>query len=235
MSITVETVFPKYFSCGKLFCIAEDGRGQAVGVGSVDAAGVVVADYVAEHRALNLTPRESLAAHPVDQLLLQRSKEALHPRVVVAAARAAHALRGSQRRQLIAVGLAGELAAPVAVDDHSPVAEMPAHAPQRRHAQLGAHVVGHGEAHDLAVETVQHGGKVELAVGAGDLGDVRHQFCPGGVAAEVAGQQVLALLCRRVRTGQAVGMPGFLVDDAMALHGPVHSAAADRDAPMQQR
>lgn len=83
-------------------------------------------------------------------------------------------------------GLTGELAASVAVHDHVLVMECSVHTAQGIHTQVSPHVFCHGKADDLAIETVQQGCQIQLAVGAVDLGDVCQKFGSGGVAAETA-------------------------------------------------
>jgi len=57
--------------------------------------------------------------HLVEFFLFQRGEEALHPRVVITAARSAHALDGTVPGQGVAKSGAGELTAPVAVKNHT--------------------------------------------------------------------------------------------------------------------
>jgi hypothetical protein len=60
--------------------------------------------------------------------------------------------------------------------------------------QLGAEVVGHRPAHDLAGESVEHESKIEAPFSASSIGDVRNPKAIGTFGCEVAHHQV-----RRVR------------------------------------
>src|SRR5574344_1853616 len=94
------------------------GRRQTAGVRSIDSLAVIVGHDVPEHDALNLCHGHPLRPDSIKLFLLQRRKKALHPGVVVAAARTAHALNRTVLRQDLPKCGAGELAAAVAVQDH---------------------------------------------------------------------------------------------------------------------
>lgn len=141
----------------------------------------------------------------IELLLLQGGKEALHPGVVVAASGAAHALDQLVAGQGRAEGLAGKLAAPVGVEDGALRTAIPAGLLQGSDTQLRAHIVIHVEALDAAVKAVQHRRQVELAVGTGDLGDIRQKLLIGFFRRKIPLDQVFRLLRLPVRFRQAVG------------------------------
>ena len=92
-------------------------RRPAAGVGGIDPNPVVVDENVPEHQRLDLRHAQAVSGNPVDQFLLQRREEALHPGVVIAVSHAAQTLRQSLPGKLRAERLAGVLAAAVAVQD----------------------------------------------------------------------------------------------------------------------
>ena len=93
-------------------------HGRKSSVGRVDPSQVVVLDVSVNH-ALYLIRRHFCRVHLVQLLLLQCSEKALHSRVVVTSARAAHALYRSVFFQAFAEHRACVLASPVAVQDHA--------------------------------------------------------------------------------------------------------------------
>lgn len=98
----------------------------------------------------------ALRVNLVKFLFLQRSKKALHPGVVIASPRAAHALNGAAFSQALSESLTRELASSVAVIDHSASTSCFTGVLKGLDAELFAHVVVHGEADDLSVETIQY-------------------------------------------------------------------------------
>ena len=93
-------------------------HGRKSSVGRVDPSQVVVMDVSVNH-ALYLIRCHFRRIHFVQLLLFQCSEKALHSRVVVTSARAAHALYRSVFFQAFAEHRACVLASPVAVQDHA--------------------------------------------------------------------------------------------------------------------
>ena len=93
-------------------------HGRKSSVGRVDPSQVIVMDVSVNH-ALYLIRRHFCRIHLVQLFLLQCSEKALHSRVVVTSARAAHALYRSVFFQAFAEHRACVLASPVAVQDHA--------------------------------------------------------------------------------------------------------------------
>ena len=103
-------------------CLSEEHpspgfRGPAAGIGGVDPNPVVVDENVPEHQRLDLRHTETIGGNPVDQFLLQRREEALHPGVVVAVRHTAQALHQTLPGKLRTERLAGILAAALHFDD----------------------------------------------------------------------------------------------------------------------
>jgi len=148
-------------------------RGPAAGVGGIDPNPVVVDENVPEHQRLDLRHTETVGGNPVDQFLLQRREEALHPGVVVTVGHAAQTLRQSLPGKLRAERLAGVLAPAVAVQDGIPYGEPTCHGFDGVDAQLLLHVVPHFQRENLAAIAVHDRGDVQLAIPALHLGDIR--------------------------------------------------------------
>lgn len=101
---------------------------------------------------------------PIDQLLLECCKKALHPRVIKAAMCSSHALpNDAMLRDQRAVFPAGILAAIIGMQDHPCLIRIPGHGvAQRIAAQAGTHVRAHGITNHRAIETIQNRGKIQL-------------------------------------------------------------------------
>ncbi|MPM77719.1 hypothetical protein SDC9_124727 [bioreactor metagenome] len=78
--------------------------------------------------------------------------------------------------QSIPEGGAGELAATIAVEDHTACVARSAGAFKRADAKLFFHVVIHSEAYDLAVITIQNRSDIQLSVRARNLRNVGQPF-----------------------------------------------------------
>lgn len=91
-------------------------------------------------------------------------------------------------------------------------------------AQLCPHVVIHMETLDAAIKAVQYRRKIELAVGAGDLGDVCHELFIGFFRRKIPLDQVFRLLRLRIHLYEAAGttlaMDGQAVLPADAIDPP---------------
>lgn len=101
---------------------------------------------------------------------------AFHPGIIVTTPCAAYALDRVVPSQRLSELRAGELTAPVAVQNHAACAVRPAGTFKRADAQALFHVVIHGEADNFAVITVQNGGNVERPVRARNLSDIGQPF-----------------------------------------------------------
>ena len=159
-----------------------------------DSLAVIVGHDVPEHDALNLCHGHPLRPDSIKLFLLQRRKKALHPGVVVAAARTAHALNCTVLRQHLPKCGAGELAAAVTVQDHPISPLCLTGEPESPDTQLLLHVVIHGKTDDLPVITVQNCCQVQLAVLTLDLRDIRQPLPVGSVCGKIPVDQVLCLL-----------------------------------------
>src|SRR3954467_13035157 len=135
------------------------------------AAAVVEGFHVLEDRPPGRLPGREAGA--VDELGLERAEEALHGRVVVAVALAAHGLPEAVPPQHLAVGPARVLHAAVRVVDQ-PRRRLPA--PDRHEqgvaGELAAEVVGHAPADDLAGRQVLDGGEVQPALAGRDVREI---------------------------------------------------------------
>ena len=141
-------------------------RGPAAGIGGVDPNPVVVDEHVPEHQRLDLFHAQAIGGYLVDQFLLQRREEALHPRVIIAVGDAAQALRQSLPGKLRPERFAGVLAPAITVQDRSPHRKPAGHGLDRIDAQFLLHVVPHAQREDFSVEAVRDRGDVQLAVPA---------------------------------------------------------------------
>ena len=99
-------------------------------------------------------------------LLFQRGKKSLHMSVIIAAASAAHTLHNLVVPERFAELLAGELPAPIGVQDQTLCFGAAAGILQGLGAQLCPHIVIHAEALDAAIEAVQHCSQIELTIRA---------------------------------------------------------------------
>lgn len=170
--------------------LSEGFRGPAARIGGVDPNPVVVDEHVPEHLRFDLRHAQAIGGNPVDQFLLQRRKEALHPGVIVTVSHAAQALRQTLPGKLRAERLAGVLAAAIAVQDGIPHRKPVGHGFDRVNTQLLLHVVPHTQREDLAAVAVHDRGDVQLAIPALHLSDVRQQLRKGSVRVEILLQQV---------------------------------------------
>ena len=89
------------------------GGRYAPGVDGINTDTVVTDHDVAEDNAPDLGYRHFPSLNLIELFLFQRGEEALHPGVVIAAARSAHALDGT------VPGEGVELVVPVAMEDHA--------------------------------------------------------------------------------------------------------------------
>ena len=147
--------------------------------------------YLPENQRFDLRHGQAVGGNPVDQFLLQRREEALHPGVVVAVGHAAQALRQALPGKLRAERFAGVLAPAVAVQNGVPDGKSAGHGPDGVNAQLLFHVVPHLQREDLAAEAVHDRGDVQLTVPALHLGNIRQQLREGLIRVEILLQQVL--------------------------------------------
>ena len=167
--------------------LTKHGRRQAAGVSGVDSLAVIVGHDVPEHNALNLCHGHPLRPDSIKFFFLQRRKKAFHPGVVIAAARAAHALNRAVLRQCCPKCGTGKLAVSIAVQVGRP--ESP-------DTQLLLHVVIHGKTDDLSVVAVQNCRQVQLAVLTLDLRNIRQPLPVGSACGKIPVDQVLRLLRR---------------------------------------
>ncbi len=100
-----------------------------------------VEKHVTEHDAFGLSHWHLPGLKLVELLLLERGKKALHPGVVIAAPRAAHALHSLISSEIFPKIRAGELAAPVTVQNHAACVAHLAGAFNRMDAKFLFHIV----------------------------------------------------------------------------------------------
>ena len=175
---------------------------------------------------------------PVDEFGFQRRPEALHPGVVVAVARPAHARDRTVGAQQFPVGVAGVLAAAIRV------VEQPGRGPMRLDRPLegtgdqrGGHRVVRCPAHDLAAARVEHTRDVEPTLLGGNVSDVRlpHLAGPGGWLHSL-GQVVRGDGAEMAAVGRAWPeaplLPGT---QPSAAHEPRHPVTATHFARAPQR
>lgn len=162
--------------------------------------------------------------HVVELLLLQGGKEALHAGVVIAATGAAHALHDLVAPERLAEQLAGELTAPIRVKDQTLCVDAAAGILQGLDTQLRLHIVIHMEALNAAIEAVQHRCQIELAVRAGDLGDVCQELFVWFCGRKIPLDQVFRLLRLPVHLCETVGA-------VLAMDGQVMLPADAVDPP----
>ena len=94
-------------------------RRKPTGIAGINPNTVVIGHDVPEHDAFDLDHRHLFRLNFVEFFLFQRGEKAFHSGVIVAAPSSAHALDGAMPGQSVSECSAGELAAPVAVEDHT--------------------------------------------------------------------------------------------------------------------
>ena len=140
---------------------------------------------------------------PVNRFKLERSKETLGHRIVIAVARPAHAADHVAFTRL-GVQLVGELTSPVRVQDHANrgTVMLQSHG-EGRAGKRRIMLVAHGPADNLAGEAVQDGHQVQPALQGGNVGGVGNPFLVFTLRCEVLCQQVLYDAAVLHRAGQA--------------------------------
>ena len=127
---------------------------------------------IPKNNGLHILKPQFGGIHMVEFFFLQRGKKALHAGVIIAMSGTAHALYDLVAPEHLAEQLAGELAAPIGMQDQALCFGAAAGILQSPDAQFRPHIVAYVEALDAAVKTVQHCRQIELAIRAGDLCDV---------------------------------------------------------------
>lgn len=94
-------------------------RRQPIRIKACDTNRVVVTKHIPENHRPNLIPRHPMRRDPIQFLLLQRSKKALHPGVVITMMHTAQALDHAHVSQLFTKCAARILAATVAVQNRT--------------------------------------------------------------------------------------------------------------------
>ena len=97
----------------------------------------------------------------VQQLTLQRGKEALTQGIVIAIPNRSHGRADASSATTLAKGKRGVLSALVRMMDHAVWTSLPHSHLQRIEHQLGPQVSLHGPAHHPATEGIEHHGQIE--------------------------------------------------------------------------
>ena len=94
-------------------------RRPSAGISGINSSSVVVAEDIPEDSGADLAGRKPVRVHAVDQLFLERRPEAFDAGVIKAGTHAPHTLAQLMLAKAVTEGLAGELAAMVAVKDRT--------------------------------------------------------------------------------------------------------------------
>ena len=167
----------------------------------------------------------------MDELLLERSEEALHDGVIVTVASTTHADLDAERSELRSVAFARVLAATIGVMQHLWRWLPPSKCGlQGVFDKLGSHVVGKRPAHDEPRMQVEDDSQIAPSCCSPDIGDVTGPNMIGRIDRKLARQSVWRHRIRMIGVGRSAKSTTNPTAKTAALHESLDALAADANA-----